>query len=124
MTSLLLDLVLYILLFASLGFGAISIVGLWLFPDLRCREFTGIRAAVLSLCAMVLAGMIFGLNALLVRGGDQYLMLVILSVVMLVVIIAGNLYTGGLIIRQSVPVSCNTLCGDAKPEQPPETDTK
>ncbi len=45
------DALLYILLLAAIGFGWISVIGLLLFPDIRSRAFTGIRAGIIAMTA-------------------------------------------------------------------------
>ena len=55
------DVLLYILLLAAIGFGWISVIGLLLFPDIRSRAFTGLRAGILAMTLVTASAICYGL---------------------------------------------------------------
>jgi len=61
MMDLLMDILLTILLLAAIGFGGISLMGLLIFPDIRSRSFTGLRAGILSIALVTAAAIFYGL---------------------------------------------------------------
>ena len=71
MTVWVLDALLYVLLLAAIGFGGISVVGLLLFPDIRSRAFTGLRAGILATALVTAAGVCYGFFAYMTVGGLQ-----------------------------------------------------
>lgn len=105
MNFLLLDVVLYVLLFVSAGFGVISVIGIWLFPDIRSRQFTGVRAALISFGSISFAVILYCLNATSVHGGFQYLMLGILTIVLAGLVVVGNHFAAKIINQQSVAMA-------------------
>ena len=90
MSSLVIDLVIWALLFAGVGFGLIGLIGLLLFPDTRSRMYTAVRACLISFGATGLAVIVYGLNALQTSGGNQYVTLVLHTLVLVLVVTAGN----------------------------------
>ena len=90
MSDLIIDISIGILLFVAVVFGGIGLVGQLLFPDTRSRMFTAVRATMISLGVMVLAVIIYSLFGFLEDGGSEYLPQIIHSLVLLIVMIAGN----------------------------------
>jgi len=90
MSSLVIDLVIWALLFAGVGFGLIGLIGLLLFPDTRSRMYTAVRACLISIGATGLAVIVFGLYALQTSGGNQYVTLILHTLVLVLVVAAGN----------------------------------
>jgi multisubunit Na+/H+ antiporter MnhG subunit len=103
MSSLFADLFIWVLLLTGAGFGGISLVGLLLFPDTRSRMFTAFRATVICLSAVVLAVVIYGLNALLAAEGSQYLTLTLHALFLLIVLVIGTLTMNALILERTTP---------------------
>lgn len=81
MTDILADIILTVLLLAAIGFGGISLMGLLIFPDIRSRSFTGLRAGILSIALVTAAAIGYGLYSWVVTGGMQYLVFVLISVI-------------------------------------------
>jgi hypothetical protein len=89
MMDILMDLLLTLLLLAAIGFAGISLMGLLIFPDIRSRSFTGLRAGIISLALVAAAGVCYGLYTWVNTGGMQYLLFVVAAV--LAVLILGIL---------------------------------
>ncbi|MGA7628958.1 MAG: hypothetical protein WCA60_10745 [Methanoregula sp.] len=106
MNALILDIILYLLLLAGLGFGAISVIGLLLFPDIRSRSFTGLRAGVLAITLVTIAGASYGIYEWIMSGDIQYqyLFYAIGSILMLVLIVVLNRIAVDIVCRSSIPV--------------------
>jgi len=90
MIDLVLDILLTLLLLAAIGFAGISLIGLLIFPDIRSRSFTGLRAGILSLALVAAAGVCYGLYSWVVTGGMQYLFFVIVAVLAVLIIVVLN----------------------------------
>jgi len=105
MSSLVIDLIIWILLIASVGFGLISLVGLLLFPDTRSRMYTAVRACLISIGATGLAAIIYGLNALQTAGGNQYLTLILHTLMLVVVVATGNYVVSCIILEKTHPLA-------------------
>lgn len=84
------DAIIFILFVISIGFGAIGIIGLLLFPDIRSQMYTAFRATMISICAMILAVIVFAFYIFWSSGGDQYFILVLHALVLLIIVAAAN----------------------------------
>jgi multicomponent Na+:H+ antiporter subunit G len=89
------DAAIFILLVISVGFGGIGVIGLLLFPDIRSRMYTAFRATVMSISAIILSVIIYALSAFNSNGGDQYITLILHSLVLLFIVAVAN----GIIYR-------------------------
>jgi multicomponent Na+:H+ antiporter subunit G len=119
MSSLVIDLIIWALLFAGVGFGLIGLIGLLLFPDTRSRMYTAVRACLISIGATGLAVIVYGLNALQTSGGNQYATLVLHTLVLVLVVAAGNylvsrsilekirVYTGYPAVKENAGTECD-----------------
>jgi len=81
MMDLLMDILITLLLLAAIGFGGISLMGLLIFPDIRSRSFTGLRAGILSIMLVTAAAICYGLYSWVITGGMQYLVFDLISVI-------------------------------------------
>jgi len=115
MSSLLIDLIIWILLFVGVGFGLISLIGLLLFPDTRSRMYTAIRASLIAIGATGIAVFIYGLNALQTSGGNPYFTLLLHTVIMVLVVAIGNYVVSRTILEKTQPIICNPA-----PEEKPQ----
>ena len=108
MSSLLIDLIIWILLIVGVGFGLISLIGLLLFPDTRSRMYTALRASLISIGATGIAVFIYGLNALQTAGGgNQYITLLMHTVLLVVVVAIGNYVVSETILEKTRSIICN-----------------
>ena len=109
MSSLIIDLIIWILLIAGVGFGLISLIGLLLFPDTRSRMYTAIRASLIGIGATGIAVFIYGLNALQTSGGNQYFTLLLHTVLLIVIVAIGNYIVCSTILKKAQPIRCNPV---------------
>jgi multicomponent Na+:H+ antiporter subunit G len=107
MSSLVFDLIIWILLIIGVGFGLISLIGLMLFPDTRSRMYTALRACLISISATGLGVIIYGLNAVQTPGGNQYLTLLLHTLLLVLVVATGNYVVSGTILEKTLPVVFN-----------------
>jgi len=107
MSSLVIDLIIWILLIVGVGFGLISLIGLLLFPDTRSRMYTAIRTSLIGIGATGIAVFIYGLNALQTSGGNQYFTLLMHTVLMVLVVAMGNYVVSRTILEKTQPIICN-----------------
>jgi multicomponent Na+:H+ antiporter subunit G len=84
------DAAIFILLVMSVGFGGIGVIGLLLFPDIRSRMYTAFRATVISIGAIMLSVIIYALSAFISSGGDQYITLILHSLILLFIVAVAN----------------------------------
>jgi len=101
MSSLAVDGIIWVLLLVGIGFCGISVMGLLLFPDIRSRRYTAVRAGLIGFLGIVSAVVVFGLFRTFTTPGNQYLVLIVLSVVLAVVVVAGNLIISRIIMKQA-----------------------
>jgi multisubunit Na+/H+ antiporter MnhG subunit len=89
MSSLPADLIIWALLLVGTVFCGFGLMGLVLFPDTRSRMFTAFRATAIGLGAMALAVITYGYSQLMTTGGDQYLSLILRTILLVIVLAAG-----------------------------------
>jgi len=110
MSSLIIDWIIYLLLTIGVCFGGIGVIGLLLFPDIRSRMYTAVRATIICVGAIALAVIIFSVSAFLSRGGNQYLLLITLILIQLIIVITSNTVISKTILRKTASgttFSCN-----------------
>ena len=90
MSSLFFDSSFFLLLVLSIGFGGIRVIGLLLFPDIRSRMYTSTRASLISVSAIIVSVIAYGLFLLISDGGSQYGTLIFHTMVLLIVVIVAN----------------------------------
>jgi len=105
MSALVVDVILYVLLIIGVGFGGIGVLGLLIFPDIRSRMFTGIRATLISCGAIILAGIIYGLFALYTRGGAQYVTFTIHVILLFIILVILNWVAARAIVQKTTDFS-------------------
>ncbi|MCX6688188.1 MAG: hypothetical protein NTZ39_00590 [Methanoregula sp.] len=122
MSALIIDVILYVLLFIGVGFGVIGIIGLLIFPDIRSRQFTGVRATLISCGVITLAGIIYALFAYSTRGGAQYITFILHACLFLVIIVILNHVAAQSILRKTPKMNLvshpeTVICEDSR-DQP------
>jgi multisubunit Na+/H+ antiporter MnhG subunit len=100
-SAILVDIVISVLLVVGAGFAAIGVIGLLLFPDIRSRMFTGMRATLISCGAIFLAGVIYSLFNLFAIGGTQYASFTVYAVIFFLLIMILNQFAAREILRQT-----------------------
>ena len=101
MSALVVDVILYVILIIGVGFGGIGVLGLLIFPDIRSRMFTGVRATLISCGAIILAGIIYGLFALYTRGGAQYVTFTTHVILFFIIIVILNWVAARVILQKT-----------------------
>jgi multisubunit Na+/H+ antiporter MnhG subunit len=115
MSDPIIDAVIFILLLLSVGFGGIGVIGLLLFPDIRSRMYTAFRATIISVGAIILSVIIYALFTFQSSGGDQYVALVMHSLVLLCIIIVANMLMYRTILQRSkIESTCRIAPGQNK----------
>jgi multisubunit Na+/H+ antiporter MnhG subunit len=107
MSDVFIDSTIFILLVMAVGFGGIGVIGLLLFPDIRSRMFTAFRATVISFSTLTLAVIIYALFTFLSDGGNQYITLVLHSIILICTVFVANIVLYRIII---VRTRNTTLC--------------
>jgi multicomponent Na+:H+ antiporter subunit G len=107
------DSIIFLLLVISVGFGAISVIGLLLFPDIRSRMYTATRASLISVSAVTLSVILYALFEILSVGGLQYTTLVLHTLVLIIVVMGANMMMFRLISNH---VKTKKAC-QGQPEQ-------
>jgi multicomponent Na+:H+ antiporter subunit G len=72
MSELVSDILIYLLLLSGVGFGGIALMGLLIFPDIRSRMYTALRASLISMGAVLGAAVIYAFTAITANSGTQY----------------------------------------------------
>ncbi len=113
MSSLPADLGIWALLFIGILFCGIGLMGLLIFPDTKSRMFTAFRATAIGFGAITLAVLLYGFTMLLTSGGDQYLALLLHTVILSVVLAAGLWVMYGIIRKRIRPDKPKSSCEPA-----------
>ena len=121
MSSLFADIAIWLLLFAGVGFAGIGLIGLLLFPDIRSRRYTAVRATLIGFSATALAVILYCLYELNLSGDSQYTVLLALTVLLAGTVSAGNMAVSREILARAVGTdSCSPAMS---PEGPAGPDT-
>ena len=102
MSVLFADGIIYLLLLIGIGFSGIGVIGLFLFPDIRSRRFTGFRASLIGVSAAGCAVILYGAFLFLTLGGGQYLTLVSHALILVFVVFAGTMLVSREVLNRAV----------------------
>jgi multisubunit Na+/H+ antiporter MnhG subunit len=102
MSSLPADLGIWALLFIGTVFCGFGLMGLLLFPDTKSRMFTAFRATAIGLGAVILAVMIYGYTMFMTVGGDEYMNLILHTLLITIVLAAGTWMMYGIIRERAL----------------------
>jgi multisubunit Na+/H+ antiporter MnhG subunit len=120
MSAVLVDALLWVLLAAGAAFAGIGVIGLLLFPDIRSRMFTSIRATLISCGAIFLAGIIYSLFSVFTQSGTQYTTFTVYAVLFLLLIIILNQIAAREIMQHITEMNrgatSNTIESGEKPD--------
>jgi multicomponent Na+:H+ antiporter subunit G len=109
------DAAIFILLVMSVGFSGIGVIGLLLFPDIRSRMYTAFRATMISISAIILSVIIYALSTFISSGGDQYIALILHSLVLLFIVAVANGVIYRTILNRAKSVTkCQVPAGQNK----------
>jgi multisubunit Na+/H+ antiporter MnhG subunit len=113
----LVDLLIFILLVLSVGFGGIGVIGILLFPDTRSRMYTATRAAVISISAMACAVIFYAFFMLAKGGDDRYFTLIFHILILLGIVIVANVLMQWTILRRRIPQDSCHVSTEIRKEQ-------
>jgi multicomponent Na+:H+ antiporter subunit G len=85
--NLLADIAIWLLLVAGIGFGALSLFGLVIFPDIRSRMYTAIRAMIISITSFIVAALVYAAVRFLDTGASQYVTLALETIFLWAIIL-------------------------------------
>jgi len=113
------DAVIFILFMVSIGFSGIGVFGLFLFPDIRSRLYTAVRATLIGSGAMVLSVIAYAFFVFLSGEGGEYTTLVIHAIVLMCIVTGANVVIYRLILVRAKTRTCkpsvrNTDAGTMK----------
>lgn len=97
MTNVFADFFILAFLLAGTVFGAIALMGLLIFPDIRSRRYTAFRAGLISCAATSGAAVIYTLALFFETGGSQYV-----TYLFSTILLAGIIVVGTMIINRQV----------------------
>lgn len=103
MMQLVWDLLIWLCLAIGVCFGGLGFFGLLIFPDIRSRMFTAVRASLIGISAITVAVILFGINGYLVTGGSQYLTLIIHILFFYGVILVADVSISRIILERTLP---------------------
>ena len=117
MSELVADLLIYLLLFAGVGFGGIALMGLLIFPDIRSRMYTALRASLISIAAVLGAAVIYAITQWARASGQQYSTFLIHAI-----FLGGIMAVAVMIINRQVleKTRDQVYCGNPPPQNPEE----
>jgi multicomponent Na+:H+ antiporter subunit G len=113
------DLLIWILLALGVAFGGLGFFGLLIFPDIRSRMFTAIRATLISVTALTLAVILYGINGFLVTGDNQYVTLIIHTLFLYGVVVVADVSIARIIHEKSRDETCRPAPSGSGPEPEP-----
>ena len=103
MSSFAIDFIIWLLLLAGFGFSVIGVIGLFLFPDIRSRRFTSVRATLIGTGSVIFAVLVYGIYQIMATGASQYPPLVLHVLLMLVVVSSANYVISLEIVNKAIP---------------------
>jgi hypothetical protein len=117
MSELVSDILIYLLLLAGVGFGGISLMGLLIFPDIRSRMYTALRAGLISIGAVLGAAIVYAVTAVASGSGEPYF-----TFLFHVLFLGGVTAVAVMIINQQVleKTKSQVYCGNTLPPNPEE----
>jgi multisubunit Na+/H+ antiporter MnhG subunit len=105
MSSPAIDIVIWLLLLTGAGFSVVGVIGLFLFPDIRSRRFTSVRATLIGSSAVIFAAIVYGIYQIKATGASQYTPLVLHVLFLLVVVSSANYVISREIMDKAIPKS-------------------
>ena len=117
MSSIVSDILICLLLIAGVGFGAISLMGLLIFPDIRSRMYTALRAGFICILATAGAAAVYAFTLLLETGGSQYSTFLFHAILLTGIVIVGIMIVSRQIREKTNGYSCSNVSGPAKSQE-------
>ena len=86
------DILIWVLLATGIGFCALGLFGLVIFPDIRSRMYTAVRATIIGVSALMLSGMVYAVVLYSETSEGQYLSLAAGIILLYAIVLAGTLF--------------------------------
>ncbi|WP_321507754.1 monovalent cation/H(+) antiporter subunit G [uncultured Methanoregula sp.] len=81
------DILIWLLLAVGIGFCALGLFGLFIFPDIRSRMYTAVRATLIGVTAITVSALIYAVSLFSETNENQYFMLALEILFLCVVIV-------------------------------------
>lgn len=81
------DILIWLLLAVGICFGALGLFGLVIFPDIRSRMFTAVRATLIGVSAITISALIYAASRFVDTNGSQYVTLTLTTLVLYAVVV-------------------------------------
>ena len=88
--TLLADILIWLLLVVGIGFGALGLFGLVIFPDIRSRMYTAVRATLIGFTAITAAALLYAVSRYLATNGSQYFIFGLTVIFLYAIIVIGT----------------------------------
>jgi len=85
------DILIWLLLAVGIGFGALGLFGLVIFPDIRSRMYTAVRATLIGFSSITAAVLIYAATRYLATNGSQYFIFGLTVIFLYAIIVIGTL---------------------------------
>jgi len=89
--TLLADCLIWLTLAIGIGFGALGLFGLVIFPDIRSRMYTAVRATLIGVTSLTLSVLVYAGSLYLETNESQYATLALETVFLYAVILIGTI---------------------------------
>jgi len=94
------DILIWLLLAAGVGFCALGLFGLFIFPDIRSRMYTAVRATLIGVTFLTTSALIYAVSLFFETNGSQYFTLALEILFLYAVLIIGTVLLSGEIENQ------------------------
>ena len=84
------DILIWLLLAVGIGFGALGLFGLVIFPDIRSRMYTAVRATLIGFSSITAAAVIYAVTRYLATNGSQYFIFGLTVIFLYAIIVIGT----------------------------------
>jgi multicomponent Na+:H+ antiporter subunit G len=84
------DILIWLLLAAGVGFGALGLFGLVIFPDIRSRMYTAVRATLIGVTSITVSVLLYAGSLYLETGEGQYATLALEVVFLYAILVIGT----------------------------------
>jgi len=85
------DILIWLLLAVGIGFCALGLFGLVIFPDIRSRMYTAVRAMLIGVTAVTASALIYAVSRFLGMNGGQYLTLALTAIFLYAIIVIATI---------------------------------
>jgi multisubunit Na+/H+ antiporter MnhG subunit len=94
------DVLIWLLLAGGVCFSALGLFGLVIFPDIRSRMYTAVRATLIGVTAITAAALVYAVSRFLETNGGQYVTLALETAFLCAIIVIAVILLSREIERQ------------------------